>query len=89
MGIKLLPNGVKIRYGSSNTFLGIDRFTAGFIAEFDYKDAGKVDFWDPKSLKNRSQNYVGQGRRPGIEFGVILMDFGSQNGVQNLLKSYL
>ena len=49
-------------------FLGIDRFTAGFIAEFDYKDAGKVDFWDPKSMKNRSQNDVGQGRRPGIDF---------------------
>ena len=49
-------------------FLGIDRFTVGFIAEFDYKDAGKVDFWDPKSMKNRSQNDVGQGRRPGIDF---------------------
>ena len=46
-------------------------------------------FWDPKSIKNRSQNEVGQGRRPGIDFHAMLVNFGSQNGAQNLLKSYL
>ena len=46
-------------------------------------------FWDPKSIKNRSENEVGQGRRPGIDFHAMLVNFGSQNGAQNLLKSYL
>ena len=45
-------------------------------------------FWDPKSIKNRSQNEVGQGRRPGIDFHAKLVDFGGQKGSQNLLNNY-
>ena len=46
-------------------------------------------FWDPKSIKNRSQNEVGQGRRPGIDFHAMLEDLGRLNETQNLLKTYV
>ena len=46
-------------------------------------------FWDPKSIKNLSQNEVRQGRHPGIDLHVMLVNFGFQSGTPNLLKSYL
>ena len=43
----------------------------------------------PKSITIRSKNEVRQGRRLGIDFHAMLVNFGFQNGVQHLFKNYL
>ena len=44
--------------------------------------------WDPKRVPKLSRNWIRKGRPLESDFYDIIMDFGSQNGTQNLLKKH-
>ena len=44
--------------------------------------------WEPKRVSNLSRNWIRKGRPLESDFYDIIMDFGSQNGTQNLLKKH-
>ena len=81
-GGKLAPKSIKNRCQVRKAIFekSCSRFSGGSIFEVLGVEVGS------KTIKNRSKNEVNMGRHLGIDFSSILVDFGSQVGVENRPK---
>ena len=57
--------------------------------DFDDFECILIQKWDTNGSQNQSRNWIRKGMPLESDFYDIMVDFGPQNGVQNLLKSYL
>ena len=58
-----------------------------FSRKYYYVQGSGGPSWEQKSNKNRSKKEFNMGRHLGIDFWMILVDFGRQVGVENRAKS--
>ena len=57
--------------------------------DFDDFECILFQKWDTNGSQNPFRNWIRKGMPLESDFYDIMVDFGSQNGTQNLLKSYL
>ena len=57
--------------------------------DFDDFECILFQKWDTNGSQNPSRNWIRKGMPLESDFYHIMVDFGPQNGFQNLLKSYL
>ena len=57
--------------------------------DFDDFECILFQKWDTNGSQNPSRNWIRKGMPLESDFYDIMVDFGPQNGTQNLLKSYL
>ena len=57
--------------------------------DFDDFECILFQKWDTNGSQNPSRNWIRKGMPLESDFYDIMVDFGPQNGAQNLLKSYL
>ena len=55
--------------------------------DFDDFECILFQKWDPNGSQNPSRNWIRKGMPLESDFYDIMVDFGPQNGVQNLLKT--